>query len=1122
MILLHTLLLFSILLPALSAPDRAEAMSRITEARARLVANRAKHRANPARFTTHGRPSIPSRSKRQYAPQYEPYPYPPPPPPPQSYAYEDPEPIPVHICSIEDDEYARNAEPEEESHDFHHFSGDHDQAFPGVPRESEQFDDKARAMNVWLEESQGERPLDRALEELSDVRDILSGFDGLREAETLPTETLPAETLPAETTPVNVTVITRKPSKPKGPQPGAPEHRGPIVKFDTQGGDPEDTDQTRDAEADPHLHSRFHTHLHSTVHGHGLPFPPTHISTSGLHLPATQVITPGLNLNINQNQNVNQGLNSGLHRGIGPIIPGGIVSPLSHSLPSQSAVISTQTQPVFQVRQSAASPDAIEAQGPERQPNPSTLPSHFTHPDSPNFQSAIPGFSVSRSGEETFDEDGANFGDEEEVPSGQSRHASPTHKKKKKMKHQPYQSYPSYSSYYPRPTYGRYREAEQEGDFLAEDREASPTHHKKKHQKSHYSPYREADENDQLASAEDLLSSLFMSREASPTHSKKPKFTTVYYPTYNKQPHYYGQSGHYREAEDIEDQRRQRDENDDLEDLISSNFLFDFPARRSISGYKRSTEQQLDQILGQQRQIVESLQHQSKNDEDLKLVADISNRTLTDLEEKSRKISKRSIPITRLISDPKVKLDVPQTVENFGTATKHSFEDERAPMYHLKHMIGSSKNALLSAMRIPPQNMIIPSDYEIVRSSESGVYDNEPDDDPSSHTFTRVGQMVRNSIKSGQETAAHLSDVAHSAKNMFSTARHSAPRLIIPYSQIPALQDTRRPRPNKALLLTPRILDLAEETRKSSDSRPNFVRLGHLMDAVGISKPNPKSLELQKIVFGPRGISEGRADEKLAELYSKFRHKYDDDVETVGEAISTLEDAKISVGAKDLRDFLVKMRGELTSMVQGTPVEYKKKPTLKKKKKEETKEMGRFIETLFDGSKPQPKNDERTEDGKTGENEVVGDRMFLSPELLHPFMGRASEADVKSFLRDNGDNLDKKDDASKNHYEELTGSTHDDGLNNSDLGYVLGAINPLMFERMYNQTVKINKEGVTDPQEMFQHQRKKDDDGTVGTSFTLSGPMLKPFMGGVQPQEIENFLDTYNRGESSEFEENEK
>ncbi|RZC34694.1 hypothetical protein BDFB_008247 [Asbolus verrucosus] len=815
----------------------------------------------------------------------------------------------------------------------------------------------------------------------------------------------------------------------------------------------------RGADADPHIHSGIHTHQHSIVHN------PLFPSSNA------QIAVPGFSLNINQN-----------HQNVPLISHGSQISPLHgtlyqnhHNVPlisHNSGILPVHASTIIPQTHLRTSEGEVQSKDPEAE---SPLPELHQHHQFPVFpKGGVLDHLISH-----HDVD-VNEGLKPQVPHIDTADIVT-----------PFDQNQNQRSF-------------------REETEDSPPPSEEIQRESTFDPFNEKDDVMDFLSRHRFRETLPMhyvgdtSREASPTlHKKKKKFKfqPQYYPSYQTaymRPNFYHNFNYYREAEDSP--------------LAAPN-LFNFPARRDTDFFqkKRSVDDQLDAILGKQRQIVDSLQKQSKNDEDLKLVADIGNRTVTELEQQRKRVSKRSIPLTRLISDPNIRLDVPQTIENFGTATRNAFEDERAPMYHLKHMVGSSKNALLSAMRIPPQNMIIPTDYEIVKSTDrvGAINPNlrsrsrqDPDDPLGfSHTFKRVGEMVRESIKSGQDTAAHISDIAHDAKNILHSARHSAPRLIIPYSQIPAIQDSRKRPPSKAILITPRILDLAQErSGKKSDSRPNFVRLGHLMDAVGISNPNAKNLDLQKIIFEPRRVSQAKVDERLAQLYSRFRDNFeDDDADTVGEALSTLEDAKISVGAKNLGDLLLRMKNEL---LRSNPEEPKKKKyKSKKKKKQETREMGTFIENLFDGS-------------EEVKNETVGDSLYLSPELLHPFMGRASETQLHDFLRDNGNENKTPSD----HYRMDHGGHHND----SNLGYVLGAINPLMFERMYNQTVQIKNDKNENQENLFGGRlQETNPEPTVGTIMALNGPMLKPFMGEVQPEAIEKFLDTYNGNENEIVEKDE-
>lgn len=56
-----------------------------------------------------------------------------------------------------------------------------------------------------------------------------------------------------------------------------------------------------------------------------------------------------------------------------------------------------------------------------------------------------------------------------------------------------------------------------------------------------------------------------------------------------------------------------------------------------------------------------------------------------------------------------------------GAVAKKSLEDKRAPMYHVRNMIGSAKNAMYSAMKIAPQDILIPSQYKVVDTTTHQV-----------------------------------------------------------------------------------------------------------------------------------------------------------------------------------------------------------------------------------------------------------------------------------------------------------------------------------------------------------------------------------------------------------------
>lgn len=61
-------------------------------------------------------------------------------------------------------------------------------------------------------------------------------------------------------------------------------------------------------------------------------------------------------------------------------------------------------------------------------------------------------------------------------------------------------------------------------------------------------------------------------------------------------------------------------------------------------------------------------------------------------------------------------MDFSKTLDNIGTATRTALDYEKLPMYHVKNMVGSAKDAMVAAMKIPNQPFVIPSTYEIVPS----------------------------------------------------------------------------------------------------------------------------------------------------------------------------------------------------------------------------------------------------------------------------------------------------------------------------------------------------------------------------------------------------------------------
>lgn len=82
---------------------------------------------------------------------------------------------------------------------------------------------------------------------------------------------------------------------------------------------------------------------------------------------------------------------------------------------------------------------------------------------------------------------------------------------------------------------------------------------------------------------------------------------------------------------------------------------------------------------------------------------------------------------------------MPQTLDNMGTATKNTFEDENAPMYNVRNIAGSVKDTVMATMKIPNQNFIVPSKYDIINRPKDDVVG---DINPSFHVKNDHNHMV--------------------------------------------------------------------------------------------------------------------------------------------------------------------------------------------------------------------------------------------------------------------------------------------------------------------------------------------------------------------------------------------
>lgn len=113
------------------------------------------------------------------------------------------------------------------------------------------------------------------------------------------------------------------------------------------------------------------------------------------------------------------------------------------------------------------------------------------------------------------------------------------------------------------------------------------------------------------------------------------------------------------------------------------------------------------------------------------------------------------------------------------------FEYFRAPMYHVRSMLGNTKNTIMSAAKVPPNNILVPSQYEIAKTTGRedrtlGAINQQMlhsrsrgenleelttgDSLGIMDTFNKIGDIVRESVQSGKDVVLHANDAATDAR----------------------------------------------------------------------------------------------------------------------------------------------------------------------------------------------------------------------------------------------------------------------------------------------------------------------------------------------------------------------
>lgn len=140
------------------------------------------------------------------------------------------------------------------------------------------------------------------------------------------------------------------------------------------------------------------------------------------------------------------------------------------------------------------------------------------------------------------------------------------------------------------------------------------------------------------------------------------------------------------------------------------------------------------------------------------------------------------------------------------------------------------------------------------------------------------------------------------------------------------------------------------------------------------------------------------------------------------------------------------------------------------------------------------------------DNETVGS--FIPEYLQHPFMNRAIPEQLEFFAREHTQNLPGG--------QKIAGA-----VNHEESGPIVGAINPMMFQRLFDEALKITEHAHSAHEsdtahKYFSQKSEKDasehadtDDHKVSTSMLLSKEMLKPFMGQATKKNLKDFFDMY-------------
>ncbi|KAK4874779.1 hypothetical protein RN001_014139 [Aquatica leii] len=413
---------------------------------------------------------------------------------------------------------------------------------------------------------------------------------------------------------------------------------------------------------------------------------------------------------------------------------------------------------------------------------------------------------------------------------------------------------------------------------------------------------------------------------------------------------------------------------------------------------------------------------------------------------------KRTVQLARLLLDPNAQMDVPKTLENAGTAVRSSFENKHTPAYHFRNAMGSAKDIIMSTLRIPPQDLFIPSRYKIVKKDsyinpmEKSNANNEITKEYP-ETYNKMGTMFRDSIRSGQDVLTQMGDVIHSTRRALTTSRSMAPRVVVSSLRVPAVQHP---------LISPiKKAQHNEDVSARYSEDPNFIGVSHILDSLGLSNPQVPNIE-----FDPRM---NNAEDKYYIVSDA------PDKEDMYKTIVALNDAVKMTGSNTLKDFFSKLRN--LKMKQGGS----KAKNVSRPKRVKNKDFRADAIDVLDMAVSLASN---------VTNELLDDKSTEVP------WDSKEDKEVADFLT-RLFNRTKNDNVEKNEID--------------DYDEQVGAINPVMYKRMFNTSLKPLED---------EHPAQQDEDDAVGISMTMGKKLVTPFMGKLEKQEVHGYV--YDDSESDE------